>query len=95
MKVSSTRKSLFNHVAVLPLHEWSHFVYTRDRNLRVKSYLNGELVASAPSADIPYDHRNLILGAGYGRGWYEYFHGCIDEVEVIHKVLSEEEVRQR
>lgn len=95
MKVSTTRKSLFNHVAVLPLHEWSHFVYTRDRNLRVKSYLNGELVASAPGADIPYDHRNLILGAGYGRGWYEHFHGCIDEVEVIHRVLSEEEVRQR
>lgn len=63
--------------------------------MRVKLFVNGELVVSASGEDVPYDHRNLILGGVYGRGWHDHFRGSIDEVEVIHRALSAEEVRQR
>lgn len=95
MKLEIAEKSGFTHAAEVPLNEWSHWVYTRDKNLRTKTYLNGQLVLSAPGADVPYDHRNLILGAAYGRGWHNYYRGSIDEVEVIHRVLTEEEARRR
>lgn len=95
MKFVTSGKIGFSHAETVPLNEWSHWVYTRDKNLRVKNYLNGELILSAAGADVPYDHRNLILGAAYGRGWHDHYNGSVDEVEVIHRVLTAEEVRRR
>lgn len=84
-----------NQQAKVNLHEWSHAVYTRDKNLRLRAYVNGQLVASSAGTDLMYDHRELLLGAGFGRNWGRHFHGAIDEVEIASKVLTADEVQAR
>lgn len=86
---------VFSYFAKVTLDEWHHFVFTRDENLGVKGYVDGQLVMSGYSTDVRFDHRRILLGASYGTNWNSFFRGRLDEVEFSNKVFTDEEVRSR
>lgn len=84
-----------NGVVSIPAGHWSHLVFSRSKNLRTELYLNGELVARGTGEDVDFDHRKVLLGAHYGIKWNNHYAGLLDEVEVIHGVLTPEEIVDR
>lgn len=89
------QSDVFSYFAKVTLDEWHHFVFTRDENLGVKGYVDGELVMNGYSRDVRFDHRRILLGASYGTKWGSFFRGRLDEVEFSNKVFSDQEVRTR
>ncbi len=77
-------------------NQWTHVVLTRDANTREnKVYLNGVLSASTVgTGDIVYDGgQYLRLGSwgGGGRNW----NGKMDELQILNRVLTPEEISYR
>lgn len=84
-----------SHFGKVSLNEWHHFAFSRDENLRVRGYIDGECVMKGYSSDLRFDHRRILIGATYGTNWNGFFRGRLDEVEFSNKVYSDEEVKMR
>ncbi|MBF0432222.1 MAG: hypothetical protein HQK83_13135 [Fibrobacteria bacterium] len=75
---------------------WHHIAFTFDGDSVGKLYIDGNLVVSNSTTDDAaekfgvYDLRPLRLGVNSNRAWF--FKGCIDEVQVLDRALSEQEI---
>ncbi|MHC4477404.1 MAG: LamG domain-containing protein [Planctomycetota bacterium] len=79
------------HTAV-PLNQWSHFAGTWDGHA-VRLYVNGQLDAEFPwTHGINSSGTELYFGVNPGGG-DEYFKGIMDEVTILDRALSAEEIR--
>jgi hypothetical protein len=82
----------------IPLNRWVHLTGTYD-NKACKLYLNGKMVVAGPrDTRFAYDDKNpIILGGNTntnGKAWIDCFNGCIDEIRIYNRPLTEEEILQ-
>ena len=68
--------------------KWHHIAATRDES-EIRLYLDGVLVASAPSND-----RNVNVGTELYLSFDTSFNGAIDEAKIYNRALSEEEIQR-
>jgi hypothetical protein len=77
----------------LSSNQWVFVAGTYDR-LSLCLYTNGVLVAQT-NASIPIETNNLPIGIGRNlESWGDSFKGCIDDVRIYNRALSEAEVQQ-
>lgn len=85
--VDGTAKTVY--INDVPLAMWNHFVLTYD-GYSVRSYLNGELVDEIEaSGEIDSNTAKLEIGRNGGY----YFDGDIDEIKILKRSLSKDEVK--
>jgi hypothetical protein len=76
-------------------NRWYHVAMTYDRDLNVKVYLNGGLVAQGQSSNIGELQPYAGIGAYAGdAGAQEFFNGLVDEMVVYKRTLAADEIRQ-
>jgi len=74
------------------LNQWQHIVVTYN-GAEVRGYLNGELGGSTPaSGSINYQNSDVIIGADVGG--CKSFNGIIDEVRILNRAMSLDEIKQ-
>ena len=72
----------------LPIGNWSYITLTKSATNVCNLYVNGVNIFSGNYANISYSWSNLILGAGFGSNYFNYFNGSIDEVRISNSVRS-------
>lgn len=75
----------------IPNDTWTHVAVTFNGN-KLRLYVNGELVETAPVEDILSTDGNLRIGGSHVWGPGDAFSGRIDEVRVYNRALDEGEV---
>jgi hypothetical protein len=80
---------VYDATKTLNLDQWYHIIGTYDGST-VALYLNGQLIASGPSA-ISIGQNTMPVCIGSSRGNY-CFKGLIDEVQIYHRGLTAGEV---
>ena len=72
--------------------EWYHVALTYKDGLGLSLYLNGEKVAYTSRVE---GNIHCSSGEPLVLGWFDYFHGMIDEVRIYSRYLSEDQIYQR
>jgi hypothetical protein len=75
----------------LPLNTWSHLAATYD-NTTQRLYVNGTLVASRAQTG-PIKLSYGVLSIGGNSVWGEFFAGCLDEVRIYNKALTQAQIQ--
>lgn len=82
----------------LVVDQWAYYCVTFSNPAdNATTYVNGDLFRSYTVTGNSSDHAsdpNLDFGSGYGWTWYvrSYFNGYIDEIRLLSRALSEDEV---
>lgn len=71
---------------------WYHVAFTYEDGVGLALYLDGELVSFSSS---PYGNIHCSSGEPLYIGWFDYFHGMMDDVRLYPRSLSEEQIYQR
>ncbi|MBN1559131.1 T9SS type A sorting domain-containing protein [candidate division KSB1 bacterium] len=74
--------------AKLHAHEWLHVVGVYDGS-RAMIYLNGELQDSHPLTGTVRPGQTALIGQSAG----SFFKGCIDDIQIFSRALSEQEIQ--
>ena len=82
--------------AKAPLNKWIHLAGTYD-NRTYKLFVNGEKVAEKQQSKplTPKDKNPILLGGNTNtncKEWVDCFNGCIDEIRIYSRPLSEKEI---
>ncbi len=70
---------------------WSHILISYDGS-KQRIYFNGMKVGEKSARKNSYDESNIYIGGS--RVYYSGFNGYIDDVQVWHKALSDDEVKE-
>jgi len=90
-KVANTG-SISSGTNSVPFNQWSHVAGTFDSSGR-KLYVNGELVATTTTNDLPGDSAGDIHIGRWDTSNARNFDGSIDEVRIYKRALAPEEIR--
>lgn len=75
------------------LNAWNHIVFSVDATIRIKAYLNGELVDDKNWNEtyIPTNN-NFFIGAGDSSGLYSWSNSKMDEIRFYNRVVGPWEI---
>ncbi len=91
-ELGSLGSSRITYMNPLNSSEWYHVALTYKDGLGLSLYLNGEKVVSASQVK---GNIHCSSGEPLVLGWFDYFHGMIDEVRIYPRCLSEDQIYQR
>jgi hypothetical protein len=75
-------------------NQWNHIVITND-GTTAKTFINGILIAKGDAGGMPIaDNNALQVGRNLDASAANYFKGIIDEIMILNKASTDEEVRQ-
>ena len=95
LRTTHTAWTDYSSSTILSTGVWYHLVGTYSSG-EVRLYVNGVLssVRTGVEGAIPVMDGDLFIGAGHTFPSDEYFKGCIDEVHIFNRVLSEAEIQE-
>jgi DNA-binding SARP family transcriptional activator len=88
-----TTATIKDHVcdAGINLHQWHHLVVVFNPNFTVSFYIDGEKKDEIETSEIKATRNSLVIGNNV---WSEQFYGCIDELKIWNRGLSDREIQE-
>lgn len=84
-----------NYFDRIPVNEWVHIAFVCGKG-KFQYYINGELKKTSKAPLNYFGQNTLPLIIGMSQGQYardEYFEGCMDNLRLYNRMLTEEEIK--